>query len=177
MSLKLNSLSENPLILISVWAGLISGVFAMVFISILHLLHVPLFDGLTNLSFVVNALITIVAILNFRNRNNNNELRFWQGLLISFIVFIVSSLVLMLLLSVYLGFIFPSYLSESITLKLEWLELNKALFLKDIKEEGFKNICEIFRKTSAVDVALSKVNINLMATFVYGIILSIIFRK
>lgn len=165
-----------PIVKVSAVAGLLAFVFTVLYNILLFVLKVGVFDGLYNVSFFVNLIFTGLAIYHFRINMNFGELRFWQGMVITFIIVLISSLLVALFMLLYLGVIAPEFLEFSKQIKVNELVASKEMYLKDITEEGFNGIITIFKETAASQVAFSKILLNLFVSLIYGTILSIIFR-
>lgn len=158
--------------------AVVSGLFCVLFFIVMYLSGVYMFENVMGLDMFVPLPFSIIAVFYYRKYVNNGELRFWEGLLLSWMVIFVSISMLTLYLVVHFDIIDVNYLAESIRYKVNEIRESEAVLLaRDFSKETIDFQIEKLNETSLSIIISSKIIWYSIIGLFYSIIISIVLRK
>jgi len=167
----------SPLTRISIFSGLGAGVLHILFFFVLLVLSIPLFDNFVRIEFIVPMMFCVTSLWFYRFIVRDNEMRFWEGLIICFFTALIGSIIYGVFVYSYLEFVDISLLQSSIDLKLAEIDLQKDFFISSGNEAHFISSRNVYVNTTELDLLADKILVNSIAGIFYAFLLSVIFRK
>ena len=131
------------------------------------------------LDTVTIGLFLVLAIRDFKVNHNQNQLRFYHGMTVGFLTFLIMAGVYAILYAVFVYLISPDFIDNYIALAVEDLNSRSEILTEDIDmdpeafmAEQIKNVKAITRSQLVLDVFLKRTLIGFFLTPV----ISIVFR-
>ncbi|NMM50273.1 DUF4199 domain-containing protein [Marinigracilibium pacificum] len=124
-------------------------------------------DGLSLLALIG------VAVYEFKRYKQNGELRFWQGMSMGMIIYIMAALGFALFLFIFMSYIEPEslaiYKSDSIEFYKRTIEMYPDKHPKEQQEAYFKSIQEVTISGIVIKESFKKLLLGLLVTPVIAI--------
>ncbi|WP_422354873.1 DUF4199 domain-containing protein [Roseivirga pacifica] len=165
---------------VAVKYGLVGGLMSVLAFAVFYALGHQPWRNL--ISFILDAVIIgmfcFLAIREFKVSYNGSELRFYHGMTIGFIVYLLIGFVFSLFFAGFINWIVPDFLAEYIQIAIEDLNLRKDMLLEQVDKnpEAFfqdqvEGIRQITRSQLVLDVFLKRVLIGLFVTPIISVAL------
>lgn len=156
--------------------GAITSVFVIILFLVFYIGGVPAFDPFYRIDVLV--FLPFMVIVLYSWRKTYDELRFWQGFVICFLMHVTITLLVSLFLIVFHNFIDPSFIEEGQEIMKELALQKKAEWMtQGMTEEKFKALVESINKSTVSSIVKDKIIFYSGVGFIYSIILSVLFRK
>jgi len=121
------------------------------------------------------AIFIFFCLKEFRDRYNNRELHFWQGVTAGLITYISIALISALFILLLTVIIDPGITTNYIESRIELLNENKQTLVESINEQAYIDALAGVKETTALDLAfddfLKKTIIGLFLTIIIAVIL------
>lgn len=174
--------SIKPIFKIPLKYGLIGSLFGVVLIVVLFysnrhpLLIPPMFD----FRIILFGLFIFFGLKEFREYHNGGILNFWQGMVISFIMYMIIGIVVGLFIISFSNLV-PEFLEGYITGTIKGMELEKSRLLTEgkitISEEEYSRQMMLLKETSPALLAVDYIIKSCFIGFFLAIIISVILRR
>ncbi|ELR68906.1 hypothetical protein C900_05599 [Fulvivirga imtechensis AK7] len=129
---------------------------------------------------VLFGLFIFFGLKEFRDYYNDSVLNFWQGMIISFIIYITIAILVAIFIIVFANFV-PDFLQEYIAGTIKGLELEKDRLVTEgkinITGEEFDRQVTLLRQSTPSLLALDYIIKSCFIGFFVAIILSVILRR
>jgi hypothetical protein len=124
--------------------------------------------------FVIGVFI-FLALKDYKERFNNGELRFYQGMTVGFIVYLIVAVGFSLFFFVLMQWVEPDFLTEYIKLALEDLVSRKEMIVAGLSEESYLDQLSKLENTTisvlVIDAFVKRLLIGLVLTPIFSILL------
>lgn len=168
---------ENKLISVPLKYGVIAGGLLIVLFLIFYFLDM---DPLTNVK-VVDAIVicvfTFFAIKEFRDRYNQRQLHFWQGMTVGIVNYLTIALVSAIFIFIMTSVIDTNMVADYITSRLVILVEDKENLVETMSIETFQSAVNGVKETTSFDLALDDFLKKSIIGLFLTIIISLILRK
>lgn len=168
---------KNKLVSVPIKYGIFGGIMVILLILIFYFLDL---DPLVNIKvadvFILSIFI-FFALKEFRDRHNNRQLHFWQGMtggVLTYLTIAIISAVFILLMTVIID---PEMTTNYIASRIELLNENKQKLVDAMDEETYLKAVAGVRETSGFDLALDDFLKKSIIGLFLTIIISVILRK
>jgi len=160
--------------------GLVGGVLAILsFVTFFYLDQQPWRNLISFLlDIVIIGLFCFLPIKEFKRDHNKNELRFYHGMTIGFISYLMTAFVFSIFYALFINVIEPSFMELYKSVQIEDMESMKEMIMGQVdenKEEFFQEqlsaISKITKSQLILDVFLKKAIIGLFLTPIFSIVL------
>ncbi len=160
--------------------GLVGGVLAILsFVTFFYLDQQPWRNLISFLlDIVIIGLFCFLPIKEFKRDHNQNELRFYHGMTIGFISYLMTAFVFSIFYALFINVIEPSFMELYKSVQIEDMESMKEMIMGQVdenKEEFFQEqlsaISKITKSQLILDVFLKKAIIGLFLTPIFSIVL------
>lgn len=160
--------------------GLVGGVLAILsFVTFFYLDQQPWRNLISFLlDIVIIGLFCFLPIKEFKRDHNQNELRFYHGMTIGFISYLMTAFVFSIFYALFINVIEPSFMELYKSVQIDDMESMKEMIMGQVdenKEEFFQEqlsaISKITKSQLILDVFLKKAIIGLFLTPIFSIVL------
>ncbi|MFT6054481.1 MAG: hypothetical protein ACJAS3_000427 [Roseivirga sp.] len=157
--------------------GSITALFTILSFVVFYLMGMQPWRNLVSfvLDIFVIGVFLFLAIKDYKSTVNGGELRFYQGMTVGFIVYIISALGFSLFYMVLIEWIEPDFLSEYIKVAQEDLAARKEMIIAGLSEESYNEQYSKMTETTVgvlvIDSFIKRVLIGLVLTPVFSILL------
>jgi hypothetical protein len=137
--------------------GLIGGVFAilmffiMIFMDKIPLVSMRLFD------FILIPVFLFLSVKHFKEYANNGELRFWQGMTVTFFTYLILSLTSALFIYVYLTWFNYPLFEEFVQLQVDKIVLNREQIINQTSEAQYEQLLNGMQNSKVIHSAIDDV--------------------
>lgn len=162
--------------------GLIGSIFGMLLIVILFYSnrHPLLIPPMLDFRIVLFGFFIFFGIKEFRDYHNNGILNFWQGMVISFIIYMTIGIMVGLFIMIFAHLV-PEFLNSYISGTIHAMEMEKTRLLTDetmkISEEEFNRQVTLLKQTRPILLTVDYIIKSCLIGFFIAIILSVFLRK
>ncbi len=168
---------DNKLIAIPLKYGAIGGGFLVLLFLIFYFFDL---DPLTNIKIIdaiIICIFTFFATKEFRDRYNDRQLHFWQGMTVGMInylsIALISALFILIMTSIVDTGMVPEYVAGRVALLIE----NKENLIETMNQDTFQNALDGVKTTTSFDLALDDFLKKSIIGLFLTIIISVILRK
>ncbi len=168
---------KNPLYKTPIKFGIIGGLMAIGLFVFLYLIgqNPVLTNKKIPFGLILLPLFIFFSIKEFRDFHNQKQLRFWQGLVIGVINYLLIAIISAIFIWVFTTYVDKSLIDEMIEFGLKHLEKGKEGFIEIYGEAYYNQTVHTAKNTTAYQIALDdfviKVLIGTLSTFIISIIL------
>lgn len=172
----------KPLYKIPLKYGLSGAVLAILVIVILFYAgrHPLLISPMLDFRIILFALFIFFGLREFRDYYNNNILNFWQGMVISFIIYVTIGIIAGLFIIIFAEVV-PEFLQDYIKGAVQGLENDKSQLVAEgdirITEEEYNRQIQLLKNMKPTLLAVDYVLKSCFIGFFIAIILSVILRR
>jgi len=157
--------------------GAVGGVMLMLAFLVFHYVGIPGWSLITLLvSVVVVGFFSFLPIREFKKYHNEGELRFYHGMSISFMSYVIMALVFTILYIIFINYIEPAYLQNKLDFQRELVISQKDQWIDQFGEESYNNRVEGLKTISMFDDIWSEFVKRVLIGFFLAPIFSIILR-
>lgn len=172
---------KSPFVRLGIKYGAIGGVFAILMFFILVMMGKIPMISIRLFDFILIPSFLFLAVKEFKDYYNNRELRFWQGMTVSFFTYTVIGAISGLFIYIYLTYFNNDLFLEFVTHELEKINLNKELIVNQMGEDTYADLVSSMEssevKHSAWDDFLKKGLVGLFISPVISLFMRTNFRK
>lgn len=170
---------KNPLLKVPAKFGLIGGLLAATLFVILYAAGQNPLLTTKKMPFgiILVPLLVYFSIKEFRDYFNSRQLRFWQGLAIGFVNYLIIALISATFMLAFLSYYDQGLLQELINFNILNFERNKAGFVETFDQETYEKVLVDIRKTTVHHIALDDFVRKMLIGFISTFIISIFLRK
>lgn len=168
---------KNKLVAVPLKFGVIGGFMVCLLILIFYKLDL---DPLVNIKIadvLILSIFIFFALKEFRDRHNNRQLHFWQGMtggVINYLTIAAVSAIFILVLTVIID---PEMTTNYIASRIELLNENKQKLVDTMDEESYLDAVAGVKGTTGFDLALDDFLKKSIIGLFLTIIISVILRK
>lgn len=172
----------RPLFRVPVKYGFFGALLGILVIVLLYATdkHPLLIPPMLDFRIILFGLFIFFGLKEFRDYHNENILNFWQGMIISFIIYMTIAFLVALFIVLFASLV-PEFLEEYILGTIKGLELEKSRLVTEgtikITEEEFQRQITLLRQSTPPLLALDYIIKSCFIGFPIAIILSVILRK
>jgi hypothetical protein len=168
---------DNKLISVPLKYGAIGGLLVIILNFVFYFIGK---NPLVEIKFIDIPLLVIFiffALKEFRDRYNQNELHFWQGVTGGMITFFTLAIISALFILVLLIAIDPGITTNYIESRIALLNENKQTLIESIDEQAYIDALAGVKETTPVDLALDDFLKKSIIGLFLTIIIALILRK
>jgi len=168
---------KNNLVRVPLRYGIIGGSVVILLFLIFYFLD---FDPIVNIKIIdmfILAIFIFFALKEFRDRYNNRELHFWQGMTGGVINYLSIAIISALFILVMTVIIDPELTTKYIEGRIELLNQNRQTLVNTMDEETFLDAMAGVQETSPLDLALDDFLKKSIIGLFLTIIIAVILRK
>lgn len=170
---------KNPIVKVSLKYGAIGGLLAIILLIVLYAVGQNPLLSTKKIPFgiILIPLLVFFSIKEFRDYFNNSELRFWQGLVIGFVNYLIIALISAAFIWAFLSYYDQEILKELINFNVLNFEQNKTGFIETFDQATYDKVLADIRKTTVYHIALDDFVRKMLIGFISTFIISIFLRK
>ncbi len=168
---------KNRLFAIPLRYGILGGGIVVVLFLIFYFLNLDPLVNIKMIDMVILAIFIFFALKEFRDRYNNRELHFWQGMTGGVVNYVTIALISSLFILVMTVIIDPELTTNYIEGRIRLLEENKETLIDTMDEDTFHEAVAGVEKTTAFDLALDDFLKKSVIGLFLTIIIAVILRK
>jgi len=168
---------KNKLFAIPLKYGAFGGGIVILLFVIFYLLDLDPLVNIKMIDMFILAIFIFFALKDFRDRYNNRELHFWQGMTGGVINYLTIAIISALFILVMTVIIDPELTTKYVESRIELLHENRQTLVETMDEETFFDTLSGVEKTSAMDLALDDFLKKSMIGLFLTIIIAVILRK
>lgn len=170
---------KTPILRVPAKFGLIGGLLAAILFVILYAAGQNPLLSTKKIPFgiILIPLLVYFSIKEFRDYSNNGELRFWQGLVIGFVNYLIIALISGVFVLAFLSYYDRAILQELINFNVLNFEENKAGFIETFDQATYDKVLADIRRTTVHHIALDDFTRKVLIGFISTFIISIFLRK
>ncbi len=168
---------KNKLISIPLKYGLFGGIITIILFLIFYFLDLEPLVNIKIVDMVILAIFIFFALKDYRDRFNNRELHFWQGMtggIISYMTLAVISALFIMIMTVIID---PDLATNYIESRIELLNENKETLVDTMDEDTYLEAIAGVKGTTGFDLALDDFLKKSFLGLFLTIIIAIILRK
>lgn len=168
---------QNKLVAIPLKYGIIGGCVVILLILIFYFLDLNPLVNIKVADLLILSIFIFFSLKEFRDRYNDRQLHFWQGMtggVINYITIAVISAVFILLMTVIID---PDMTTNYIASRLELLNENKQNLIDAMDEETYMKSVVGVKETTGFDLALDDFLKKSIIGLFLTIIIAVILRK
>lgn len=128
------------------------------------------------LDVILIGTMTFMATRDFRDNENGGELRFYHGMTIGFIIYVLTGLIFSLFYLLFITVITPDFMDMYVVSMTEFLESRKDMLIAGTSEEAFQSQLDGLKDTTASGLALSAFGKKVISGLFLAPIFSIVLR-
>lgn len=128
------------------------------------------------LDMVLIGIITFVATKDFRDNENQGELRFYHGMTIGFFIYAITALLFSLFYWLFITVITPDFMDVYQSSMREFLESRKDIIVANGSEEGFQQQLDGLKDITSSSLALDAFGKKVISGLFLAPIFSIVLR-
>lgn len=168
---------KNNLIAVPMRYGAIGGGMVILLFIVFYFLDL---DPLVNIKIIdvfILAIFIFFALKDFRDRYNNRQLHFWQGMtggVINYLTIAVISAIFILVMTVIID---PEMTTNYIDSRLALLNENRQTLIDTMDEKTYNEAVAGVKETTPIDLALDDFLKKSMIGLFLTIIIAVILRK
>lgn len=166
-------IKSKPLVGVPLKYGLLGGGFYILLFLILSFLKDNPFDSIKWADFLLIPIFVYFAIREFKLLYNNNELRYWQGMTLGFITYLVMGLIAFVFVYVFFEVIDPENFLAYKADKLALVQGKKEQLVAELGEESYRKTLDSARAITKIDLSLDtflrKIFVGLFLTIVISV--------
>ncbi len=168
---------KNPLYKTPLKFGLIGGLMAIVIFVFLYFLgqNPVLTNKKIPFGLILLPLFIFFSVKEYRDFRNQRQLRFWQGIVIGVINYLLIAIISAIFIWAFTTYIDKSLVDDMIAFGIQHLEKGKEGFIEIYGQEYYNQTVQSAKNTTAYHIALDdfviKVLIGTLSTFIISIIL------
>lgn len=170
---------KNPIINVPLKFGVIGGGLAIALFILLYAMDQN--PVLTNkkipFGIILIPLFLFFSLKEFRDYHNQNQLRFWQGIVIGLINYLVIAIISAIFIWLFITYYDQSLITEMINFGLQHLEKGKEGFIEIYGQAYYDQTVLTAKNTTAYHIALDDFIIKALIGTLSSFIISIILRK
>ena len=170
---------KNPILKVPAKFGLIGGLLAAILFIVLYAVGQNPLLSTKKIPFgiILIPLLVFFSIKEFRDYFNGRELRFWQGVVIGFVNYLIIALISSTFIFVFLNYYDQELLQELINFNILNFERNKSGFIETFDQDTYDKVLADIRKTTVHHIALDDFTRKMLIGFISAFIISIFLRK
>lgn len=166
---------QNKLIAVPLKYGVIGGGLVILLFLVFYFLGGNPLVEIRFVDILLLAIFIFFSIKEFKDRYNNKELHFWQGVTIGMIAYFSIAIISAMFILVLTVVIDPDLTTNYIETRIELLNENRETLVESINEQAYMDAVAGVKDTGPVDLAiddfLKKSIIGLFLTIVIAVIL------
>jgi len=166
---------KNKLISIPLKYGAIGGGLVILLFVVFYFLGKNPIIEIKYVDILLLAIFIFFSLKEFRDRHNNRELHFWQGVTGGMITYFTIAIISALFILVLLVIIDPDLTTNYIESRISLLNENKDALIESINEQAYIDALNGVEETTPMDLAiddfLKKSIIGLFLTIIIAVIL------
>lgn len=170
----------NPLISVPRKFGSLGGSLSIILFLILYFAgkNPLILSRQIDIGYIIIALIFIFfSIKEFRDNSNNGVLRFWQGIIVGFLTYLLISIIYAFFIIIFIEWIDNEPLIDYKNDSINFLMEHKQTFIEELGKENFEVAITEMKQMTSLKISyshfLQKTIIGLFLT----VILSVILRR
>ena len=170
---------KTPILRVPAKFGLIGGLLAAILFVILYAADQNPLLSTKKIPFgiILIPLLVYFSIREFRDYSNGGELRFWQGLVIGFVNYLIIALISAVFVLAFLSYYDRAILQELINFNVLNFERNQAGFIETFDQATYDKVLADIRETTVHHIALDDFTRKMLIGFISTFIISIFLRK
>lgn len=168
---------KNNLIVVPLKYGTYGGAMVAVFFIIFYLLKLDPLVNIKMLDPLFLGIFIFFALKEFRDKYNQRQLHFWQGMTGGVICYITIALISALLILLMTLIINPDMTVQYISGRIALLSENKQTLIDTINEETYFETLAGVKETTGFDLALDDFLKKSIIGFFLTIVIAVILRK
>ncbi len=159
--------------------GLIGSLIPVLLFTVLHLLgkNPLLITKQIPFSLLLIPVLIFFCVKEFRDYRNSGELRFWQGLYLGFVNYILIALISAVFVWMFINYYKPEILEEFIDFNMLNFQEEKAGIVEQFDEDTYERLQIDIRGTTAYHIGLDEFIRNVLIGFFSTFIVSMFLRK
>ena len=168
---------KNKLVAIPLRYGVIGGGIVIFLFLIFYFMNLNPLVNIKMIDMLILAIFIFFALKEYRDRCNNRQLHFWQGMtggVINYLTIAVISAIFILVMTVIID---PQMTTNYIESRLALLNENKQTLIETMDEKAYQDAVAGVKETTAVDLALDDFLKKSMIGLFLTIIIAVILRK
>lgn len=168
---------KNKLVSVPIKYGVLGGIMVILLILIFYFLNLDPLVNIKVADVLILSIFIFFALKEFRDRYNNRQLHFWQGMtggVLTYLTIAIISAIFILLMTVIID---PEMTTNYIASRIELLNENKQKLVDAMDEETYLKAVAGVKETSGFDLALDDFLKKSIIGLFLTIIISIILRK
>ena len=168
---------NNNLVRVPLRYGIIGGSVVILLFLIFYFLDLDPIINIKIIDLLILAIFIFFALKEFRDRYNNRELHFWQGMTGGVINYLSIAIISALFILVMTVIIDPELTTKYIEGRIELLNQNRQTLVDTMDEETFMDAMAGVQETSPMDLALDDFLKKSIIGLFLTIIIAVILRK
>lgn len=168
---------KNKLVAVSLKYGLIGGLMVILLIIIFYFLDLNPLINIKVTDVLILSVFIFFTLKEFRDRYNNRQLHFWQGMTGGVINYLTIALISAGFIFVLTVIIDPEVTTKYIETRIEILNENKQTLVETMDEETYLNALSGVKETTGFDLALDDFLKKSIIGFFLTTIIAVILRK
>lgn len=168
---------KNKLVAIPLKYGVFGGIMVILLILIFYFLDLDPLVNIKVADVLILSIFIFFALKEFRDRYNNRQLHFWQGMtggVFTYLTIAIISAIFILLMTVIID---PEMTTNYIASRIELLNENKQKLVDAMDEETYLKAVAGVKETSGFDLALDDFLKKSIIGLFLTIIIAVILRK
>lgn len=122
-------------------------------------------------------ILVFFSIREFRDYKNNNELRFWQGLTVGFVNYLIIALISATFIVLFITNYDSQILQDYINFNLINTQEQREGFIETYDADTYEQLLRDIRNTTAYHIGLDEMIWNLLIGFISTFLMSMFLRK
>ena len=168
---------ENKLFAIPFKYGMFGGGIVIILFLIFYFFDLDPLLNIRVVDMLILAVFIFFSLKDFRDRFNNRQLRFWQGMTGGVINYVTIALISSLFILVMTVIIDPELTTKYIESRIALLNENRQQLIDTINEEAYDEALAGIKETSSIHLALDDFLKKSMIGLFLTIIIAVILRK
>lgn len=168
---------DNKLVAVPLKYGLIGGVVVILLFLIFYFLNLNPLVNIKMVDIFILTIFILFALKEFRDRYNNRQLHFWQGMtggVINYLTIAITSAIFILIMTVIID---PDMTTKYIESRIALLHENKQTLIDTMDEKTYIDTVAGVKGTTGFDLALDDFLKKSIIGLFLTIIISVILRK
>lgn len=168
---------KNKLVAVPLKYGVIGGFIVILLILTFYFLDLDPLVNIKMADVLILSIFIFFALKEFRDRYNNRQLHFWQGMTGGVFTYLIIALISAIFILVMTVIIDPEMTTNYIASRIELLSENKQKLVDAMDEETYLKAVAGVRETSGFDLALDDFLKKSIIGLFLTIIIAVILRK
>ena len=168
---------KNYLVKVPLRYGFLGAMVVIVLFLVFYFFDLNPLVNIKLIDVLILAIFIFFGLKDFRNRYNNDELHFWQGMTGGVITYLTIALLSAIFIYLMTVVIDPELTTNYIESRIELLNQNRQTLVETMDEETYMEAMEGVKGTTSVDLALDDFFKKSIIGLFLTIIIAVILRK